>query len=59
MTDTVEQISRILHEAGGTHHRIFRIVDGADDGIHRQIARAALEDYYSSRVLGHFSSLGH
>jgi hypothetical protein len=31
MTDTVEQISRLLHEAGGTHHRVFRIVDGADD----------------------------
>ncbi len=31
MTDTVEQISRLLHEAGETHHRVFRIVDGADD----------------------------
>ena len=31
MTDTLEQISRLLHEAGETHHRVFRIVDGADD----------------------------
>jgi hypothetical protein len=31
MTDTTEQISRLLHEAGETHHRVFRIVDGADD----------------------------
>jgi hypothetical protein len=31
MTDTVDQISRLLHEAGETHHRVFRIVDGADD----------------------------
>ena len=31
MTDTVEQISRLLHEAGETHHRVFRTVDGADD----------------------------
>src|ERR1700746_2943562 len=31
MTDTVEQISGLLHEAGETHHRVFRIVDGADD----------------------------
>jgi len=31
MTDTVEQISDLLHEAGETHHRVFRIVDGADD----------------------------
>ena len=31
MTATVEQISRLLHEAGETHHRVFRIVDGADD----------------------------
>jgi len=31
MTGTVEQISGLLHEAGETHHRVFRIVDGADD----------------------------
>ena len=31
MTDTVEQISDLMHEAGETHHRVFRIVDGADD----------------------------
>jgi hypothetical protein len=27
---TAEQISRLLHEAGETHHRVYRIVDGAD-----------------------------
>jgi hypothetical protein len=26
-----EQISGLLHEAGETHRRVFRIVDGADD----------------------------
>src|SRR5260370_18826927 len=31
MTDTLEQISALLHEAGETHHRVFRIVDGTDD----------------------------
>jgi hypothetical protein len=31
MTAAVEQISHLLHEAGETHHRVFRIVDGADD----------------------------
>ena len=31
MTSTAEQISGLLHEAGETHHRVFRIVDGADD----------------------------
>jgi hypothetical protein len=31
MTGTLEQISGLLHEAGETHHRVFRIVDGADD----------------------------
>jgi hypothetical protein len=30
MTAT-EKISQLLHEAGETHHRVFRIVDGADD----------------------------
>lgn len=31
MTATTEQVSRLLHEAGENHHRVFRIVDGADD----------------------------
>jgi hypothetical protein len=31
MADTAEQVASLLHEAGETHHRVFRIVDGADD----------------------------
>ena len=31
MADTATQISELLHEAGETHHRVYRIVDGADD----------------------------
>jgi hypothetical protein len=31
MTDPLDQASRLLHEASETHHRVFRIVDGADD----------------------------
>jgi hypothetical protein len=31
VTSTVESVSSLLHEAGETHHRVFRIVDGADD----------------------------
>jgi hypothetical protein len=31
MTETLDRISDLLHEAGETHHRVFRIVDGADD----------------------------
>lgn len=31
MAATVDEISSLLHEAGETHHRVFRIVDGADD----------------------------
>jgi hypothetical protein len=27
----VREISSLLHEAAETHHRVFRIVDGADD----------------------------
>jgi hypothetical protein len=30
-TDTLEQISALLHEAGETHHRVSRIVDAAED----------------------------
>src|ERR1051326_782540 len=31
MADRIEQSSGLLHEAGETHHRVFRIVAGADD----------------------------
>jgi hypothetical protein len=32
ITDTkVAAIGALLHEAGETHHRVYRIVDGADD----------------------------
>ncbi|HEV3134673.1 MAG TPA: hypothetical protein VG348_08210 [Acidimicrobiia bacterium] len=31
MGDTATEISELLHEAGETHHRVYRIVDGADD----------------------------
>lgn len=26
-----KQVSQLLHEAGETHHRVFRVTDGADD----------------------------
>jgi hypothetical protein len=28
---TAERIGELLHEASETHHRVFRITDGADD----------------------------
>jgi hypothetical protein len=31
MTEALDRVSRLLHEAGETHHQVFRIVDGADD----------------------------
>ena len=31
MTAALDQVARLLHEAAETHHRVFRIVDGADD----------------------------
>jgi len=31
MMVAADQINRLLHEAGETHHRVFRIVDGAND----------------------------
>jgi hypothetical protein len=31
MTSNLESISGLLHEAAETHHRVYRIVDGADD----------------------------
>jgi len=31
MNDHAMQISELLHEAGETHHVVFRITDGADE----------------------------
>jgi hypothetical protein len=31
MDETVAKVSGLLHEAAETHHRVFRITDGADD----------------------------
>ena len=31
MADVNAQIAALLHEAGETHHQVYRIVDGADD----------------------------
>ena len=31
MAGSAEQISSLLHEVAETHHRVFRIADGADD----------------------------
>ena len=31
MADTAQKVASLLHEAAETHHRVFRIVDGADD----------------------------
>lgn len=30
MNDTPKKVSELLHEAGETHHIVFRITDGAD-----------------------------
>jgi hypothetical protein len=31
MDERASKVSELLHEAGETHHRVYRIVDGADD----------------------------
>src|SRR2546423_1193982 len=31
MDTRTKRIAELLHEAGETHHRVYRIVDGADD----------------------------
>ena len=31
MSENAEKVSELLHEAGETHHQVFRISDGADD----------------------------
>jgi hypothetical protein len=31
MTDILDQAHRLLHEVAETHHRVYRLADGADD----------------------------
>jgi hypothetical protein len=31
MDERVSKVTELLHEAGEIHHRVYRIVDGADD----------------------------
>lgn len=31
MTETEDRIAALLHEAGETHHQVYRITDGVDD----------------------------
>jgi hypothetical protein len=31
MADVESRVAALLHEAGETHHQVFRITDGADD----------------------------
>lgn len=31
MSNSIEQVSGLLHEVAETHHRVYRITDGADD----------------------------
>jgi hypothetical protein len=31
MTEPIEQVSALLHEAAETHHQVYRITDGNDD----------------------------
>ncbi len=31
MADKAKSVSELLHEAGETHHQVYRIVDGVDD----------------------------
>ena len=31
MSETADRVAAVLHEAAETHHRVYAIVDGADD----------------------------
>jgi hypothetical protein len=31
MADNAKRVGELLHEAGETHHQVYRIVDGADE----------------------------
>jgi len=53
MTATTEQISQLLHEAGETHHRVFQIVDGADDDWASWYFRMACQPLRVALATGH------
>ena len=52
MTAALQSISSLLHEAGETHHQVFRIVDGADDDWASWYADWLLELSEMSKILG-------
>jgi hypothetical protein len=43
MASTLEQVSSLLLETGETHHRVYRIVQGADDDWASWYARWLIE----------------
>ena len=46
MDERHTRVSDLLHEAAETHHRVFRITDGADDDW---------ASWYAQRLLRYFS----
>jgi len=51
--DRVARVSGLLHEAGETHHRVFRITEGADDDWATWYADWLVNHSELSQILGH------
>ena len=52
MSETVADVSALLHEAAEAHHRVFRIVDGADDDWASWYAQWLIELSELPKLLG-------
>ena len=53
MDDRVSKVSDLLHEAGETHHQVFRISDGADDDWATWYSDWLVNHSELPRIVGH------
>jgi hypothetical protein len=59
MDENVKRISALLHEAGETHHQVFRITDGADDDWATWYSDWLVEHSELPDLLGHAPPRSH
>jgi len=59
MDEKVKRISELLHEAGETHHQVFRITDGADDDWATWYSDWLVEHSELPDLLGHAPPRSH
>jgi hypothetical protein len=61
MNERESKVSELLHEAGETHHTVYRIVDGADDDWATWYSNwlttlSELPDILGAKLVRHFAA---